>query len=160
VDARPDVVRWSKPPLELAVDSAAGAVFRMIGVHAKSKVPHGARSPAAVMRRAIQNRRKQLAQCIWLRARIDAHLAAGDPLIVLGDLNDGPGLDEYEALFGRSSLEIVMGEGEAVQMHDPAASPGPRRAGWGRRRPRPGSGCRTRGAGWRRWWITSWSRPT
>lgn len=128
VDARPDVVRWSKPPLELAVTTAAGAVFRMIGVHAKSKSPHGARSPAAVMRRAIENRRKQLAQCLWLRARIDAHLAAGDPLIVLGDLNDGPGLDEYEALFGRSSLEIVMGEGEAVQMHDPAA----RRAALGR----------------------------
>jgi hypothetical protein len=27
---------------------------------------------------AIANRRKQLAQCIWLRRRIEAHLAAGD----------------------------------------------------------------------------------
>ena len=38
------------------------------------------------------------------------HLADGDALILMGDLNDGPGLDEYERLFGRSSVEIVMGE--------------------------------------------------
>jgi len=66
---------------------------------------------------------KQLAQCIWLRARIAAHLEAGDRLIVAGDLNDGPGLDEYEHLFGRSSLEILIGEGEsrALTLYDPHA---------------------------------------
>ena len=73
------------------------------------------------MRRAIENRRTQLAQSVWLRRRVDAHLAAGEPLIVLGDFNDGPGLDEYEKLFGRSSLEIVMGGEGEVQLHDPAA---------------------------------------
>lgn len=121
IDAKPDIVRWSKPPLELELRSAGGFVCRMIGVHAKSKAPHGARTPAAAMRRAIENRRKQLAQGVWLRRRIDEHLEAGDPLIVLGDFNDGPGLDEYEKLFGRSSLEIVMGEDGEVQLHDPAA---------------------------------------
>jgi endonuclease/exonuclease/phosphatase family metal-dependent hydrolase len=93
----------------------------MIGVHAKSKAPHGARSPDAAMRLAIENRRKQLAQCVWLRRRVEEHLAAGEPLIVLGDFNDGPGLDEYEKLFGRSGVEVVMGEEGAIPLHDPAA---------------------------------------
>ena len=79
-DAEPDTVRWSKPPLELTVETASGTKFRMIGVHAKSKAPHGARNADEVMRIAIQNRRKQLAQCIWLRERVDDHLDAGDPI--------------------------------------------------------------------------------
>ncbi|MEL7212939.1 MAG: endonuclease/exonuclease/phosphatase family protein [Pseudomonadota bacterium] len=120
IDAEADVVSFSKPPLEVAVETAAGFAFRMIGVHAKSKAPHGARSPDEVMRLSIANRRKQLAQCIWLRARVSAHLEAGDPMIVLGDFNDGPGLDEYEKLFGRSSVEIVLGEGDSA-LFDPHA---------------------------------------
>ena len=120
VDAAPDTVRWSKPPLELALDTDHGPI-RLIGVHAKSKSTHGA-TEAARITRAIANRRKQLAQCLWLRARIDDHVAAGDSLIVAGDCNDGPGLDEFEALFGRSGLEIVLGEG-AGRLIDPHALP-------------------------------------
>ena len=100
-DAAPDVVTWSKPPLEIAVTLSTGKVLRLIGVHAKSKAPHGAKNDAEAIRISIENRRKQLAQCIWLRQRVDTHLAAGEDLIVLGDFNDGPGLDEYEKLFGR-----------------------------------------------------------
>lgn len=121
VDAQPETIRWSKPPLEIDVIHGSGAQFRMIGVHAKSKAPHGARSKASAMRISIANRRKQLAQCIWLRRRVEAHLAAGDNVIVLGDFNDGPGLDEYEKLFGRSGVEIVLGEGEGEQLFDPHA---------------------------------------
>jgi endonuclease/exonuclease/phosphatase family metal-dependent hydrolase len=36
-------------------------------------------------------------------------LQAGESLIVMGDFNDGPGLDEYEALFGHSGVEVVLG---------------------------------------------------
>lgn len=131
IDAAPEKVRWSKPPLELAVTTARGTRLRLIGVHAKSKAPHGARHPDQVMRIAIENRRKQLAQCIWLRERVEDHLDAGESLIVMGDFNDGPGLDEYEKLFGRSGIEIVMGgEGEA-QLHDPHAEAVlARRVGW------------------------------
>lgn len=121
VDTQPEVIKWSKPPLELAVTHENGASLRLIGVHAKSKAPHGARSKEAVMRVSIANRRKQLAQCIWLRRRVEAHLQAGDDLVVMGDFNDGPGLDEYEKLFGRSGVEIVLGEGEGVQLFDPHA---------------------------------------
>ncbi|MBK1635241.1 endonuclease/exonuclease/phosphatase family protein [Rhodovulum adriaticum] len=110
VDTAPDLIRFSKPPLELDMQTEAGTRLRLIGVHVKSKAPHGASTPDEVMRISIQNRRKQLAQCIWLRQRVEAHLDAGDSLIVLGDFNDGPGLDEYEKLFGRSGVEIVLGQ--------------------------------------------------
>ena len=122
IDAKPDPVRWSKPPLELEVEHiASGKVFRLIGVHAKSKAPHGARNEAEVMQISIANRRKQLAQCIWLRKRVEGHLKANDQLIVMGDFNDGPGLDEYEKLFGRSGVEIVLGEGDTQPLYDPHA---------------------------------------
>ncbi len=123
VDATEDVVEFSKPPLEMRLETPLGPM-RMIGVHVKSKAPHGARDADHAMKIAITNRRKQLAQCIWLRRRIEGHLGEGAPLIVLGDLNDGPGLDIYEELFGRSGVEIVMGWGDGNDrlMFDPHAA--------------------------------------
>ncbi|MBR9844097.1 MAG: endonuclease [Rhodobacteraceae bacterium] len=121
IDATEDMVRFSKPPLEIALKTAKGTDMRLIGAHLKSKAPHGARGRDEIMRMSIANRRKQLAQAIWLRRRVEEHLAAGDALIVLGDLNDGPGLDEYEHLFGRSSVEIVMGEEGGPCLYDPHA---------------------------------------
>jgi endonuclease/exonuclease/phosphatase family metal-dependent hydrolase len=108
-DIAPEVIRFSKPPLELLVTPRGGAPLRLIGVHAKSKAPHGASTPDQLMRLAIENRRKQLAQCIWIRARVEDQLAQGDSLVVMGDFNDGPGLDEFERLFGHSGVEIVLG---------------------------------------------------
>ena len=121
VDAAPELITFSKPPLEVALQTKAGALLRLIGVHIKSKAPHGARGKVEVMRKAIENRRKQMAQCIWLRQRVEAHLAAHESVIVLGDFNDGPGLDEYEKLFGRSSVEIVLGEDGQDCLFDPHA---------------------------------------
>jgi len=123
VDDQPDTVTFSKPPLEVALTVKGGKSMRLIGVHAKSKAPHGARNRQETIRISIENRRKQLAQCIWLRQRVDGHLAAGESLIVMGDFNDGPGLDEYEELFGRSAVEIVLGSDKPMnkQLHDPHA---------------------------------------
>lgn len=109
-DGTEDLVSFSKPPLELAVRTTSGTALRLIGAHLKSKAPHGETTPEGVMRASIANRRKQLAQAIWLRARMDADRAAGDQVILLGDMNDGPGLDEFEDLFGRSSIEILLGD--------------------------------------------------
>lgn len=121
-DGISEQIRFSKPPLELAV-TVQGHKLRLIGVHAKSKSPHGNRSEPELTRIAIDNRRKQLAQCLWLRQRIERHIAAGDSVIVLGDLNDGPGLDDYERLFGRSGVEVVLGEGGPpdLRLFDPHA---------------------------------------
>ncbi|MGA9410861.1 MAG: endonuclease/exonuclease/phosphatase family protein [Roseobacter sp.] len=122
VDAIKDQVRFSKPPLELSAVTANGFAFHMIGVHLKSKAPHGATSPDDIKRIAIANRRKQLAQAIWLRARVDQMLEQGHPIMVMGDLNDGPGLDAFEDLFGRSSVEIVLGPKGVGQLFDPHAA--------------------------------------
>jgi hypothetical protein len=119
-----ETIRFSKPPLELAITTAAGARLRLIGVHAKSKNPHGAFGREAQIRLSIENRRKQLAQCLWLRQRVEGHLAKGDSLIVLGDFNDGPGIDEFEKLFGHSGIEIVLGTtpDPAQKLYDPHAA--------------------------------------
>ncbi len=123
IDGKVDTIRFNKPPLEIAARTAKGREFRMIGVHLKSKAPRDATTDAEVQRLAIANRREQLAQCLWLRERILEHLRAGESLLVMGDLNDGPGLDEYEKLFGRSAVEIVMGwdEPKAERLFDPHA---------------------------------------
>lgn len=107
-DGTSEQIRFSKPPLEIAL-TATDRNIRLIGVHAKSKAAHGHRSASEFLRISIDNRRKQLAECIWLRQRVDGHLARGESVIVMGDLNDGPGLDEYEKLFGRSGVEVVLG---------------------------------------------------
>lgn len=122
-------VVFSRPPLELTITPVRGLPFRLIGAHAKSKAPHGARNADEVRSLALSNRRKQLAQCIWLRRRIESHLRAGDRLIVMGDLNDGPGLDSFEGVFGLSGVEIVMGCAAVagcstdgpLRLHDPHA---------------------------------------
>ncbi|MEE9429096.1 MAG: endonuclease/exonuclease/phosphatase family protein [Paracoccaceae bacterium] len=121
IDRAPEIVRFSKPPLEVALTLKSGPVLRLIGVHIKSKAPHGANGAQEVMRISIDNRRKQLAQSIWLRHRVENHLGAGDSVIVMGDFNDGPGLDEYEKLFGRSSIEIVLGDEGGPCLYDPHA---------------------------------------
>jgi len=118
-DGLSEVIRFSKPPLELAL-GWAGRSVRLIGVHAKSKAPHGRVSAAEFTRISIENRRKQLAQCLWIRARAAEHLTHGDPTIVAGDFNDGPGLDEFERLFGHSGVEIVRGM-DGVRLFDPHA---------------------------------------
>ena len=119
-----ETIRFSKPPLELAITTRTGTRLRLIGVHAKSKNPYGAVGREAQMRLSIENRRKQLAQCLWLRQRVDGHLAASDSLVVMGDFNDGPGIDEFEKLFGHSGVEIVLGTmpDPLQQLTDPHAS--------------------------------------
>ncbi|MEM9794993.1 MAG: endonuclease/exonuclease/phosphatase family protein [Pseudomonadota bacterium] len=120
-DLRAETLTWSKPPLELDLETVLGPLH-LIGVHAKSKAAHGAKDPAEELRVAILNRRKQLAQCVWLRRRVEARLAEGHSLIVAGDFNDGPGLDRFESLFGRSGVEIVLGDGDTALV-DPHAIP-------------------------------------
>ncbi|MCV6823789.1 MULTISPECIES: endonuclease/exonuclease/phosphatase family protein [Halocynthiibacter] len=124
VDGAGDAVRFSKPPLEIALETSEGRKLRLIGVHAKSKAPYGAKNKDEETRISIENRRKQLAQCIWVRQRVEGHLAKGEDVVVLGDFNDGPGLDEYERLFGRSGVEIVLGEEGEDCLYDPHARMG------------------------------------
>ena len=116
VTGAPEKVRFSRPPLELLCQTASGAAFHMMGVHTKSKAPSGARTPEDIRRLGLENRRKQYGQCLWLRARIADLLAAGEPLIVLGDFNDGPEVDAFEDMFPRSGVEIVLGWDDPAEL--------------------------------------------
>ncbi|WP_170429485.1 endonuclease/exonuclease/phosphatase family protein [Ruegeria arenilitoris] len=131
IDATEDHVRFSKPPMELAVQTRTGAQVRLIGAHLKSKAPHGAGSRDEAIRISIANRRKQLAQAVWLSRRVRAHIEGGEHVILLGDLNDGPGLDEFEHLFGRSSVEILLLAG-LFDPHAKGADPAPSTARFAR----------------------------
>ncbi|MEM1164074.1 MAG: endonuclease/exonuclease/phosphatase family protein, partial [Pseudomonadota bacterium] len=125
-DGEIDLHRFSKPPLEAEVRIDGHEIpVRLIAVHAKSKAPHGAQSERDAARISLLNRRKQLAQCAWLRARLDQHLTDGDHVIALGDFNDGPGLDKYERVFGRSGIEIVAAPDSpaSMQMRTPFLVP-------------------------------------
>lgn len=123
VDDQPDVHTFSKPPLEVRMTAPGFPEITLIGVHAKSKAPHKASGAAEEQAMSIANRRKQLAQCVWLRRRIEDMLRENMPVVVLGDLNDGPGLDHYEKLFGRSSVEVVIGSPDEpeTRLFDPNA---------------------------------------
>lgn len=124
-----ETIRFARAPMEMAITPADGEPFRLIGAHAKSKAPHGARNKHEVWKLSLANRRKQLAQCLWLRRRIEEHLTTGDRLIVMGDLNDGPGVDSFEGMFGLSGVEVVMGCADVggclidgpMRLHDPNA---------------------------------------
>ena len=123
VDAVTDPIRFSKPPFEAELICHDGRRITLTGAHLKSKAPHGARSKDEAMLISIANRRKQLTQALWIRGRVDQVLDIGAEVIVLGDLNDGPGLGVYEELFARSSVEIIMGQsqGPEKQLFDPHA---------------------------------------
>lgn len=109
-DGRPEPHRFIRPPLELDLrHKPSGAALRLIGAHLKSKSGPPTKDRAAAAAQNVANRRKQLTEALWLRARVEAHLARGEDLVVLGDFNDGPGLDLYERRLGVSSLDSIIG---------------------------------------------------
>jgi endonuclease/exonuclease/phosphatase family metal-dependent hydrolase len=112
--------RFERRPLDLVAE-VSGHRIRFISVHTKSK---GVYSIADLPRFELlsgANRAKLVAQGRRLRARLDNLIAAGEHVIVLGDMNDGPGLDFYERSLGTSFVESVVGsvfEPEGI-FHDP-----------------------------------------
>jgi hypothetical protein len=106
--------RWERKPLEvvLTIGQGAGAQrIRFINVHSKSKGIFDVVSLAQYEALALGSRKKLIAQATRLRERLDELLADNNPLptIVMGDMNDGPGLDAYERKLGKSFVETVMG---------------------------------------------------
>jgi hypothetical protein len=104
--------RWERKPLEVVFEAGAnGARLRLVLVHTKSKGIFDVVDLAGFQNLSLGNRKKLAAQAARVRERLDALLAAPNalPLIVLGDMNDGPGMDAYEKMLGRSLVEGVMG---------------------------------------------------
>jgi endonuclease/exonuclease/phosphatase family metal-dependent hydrolase len=93
---------------------AKGQEFRILGLHLKSKGIFDAYEWSKWWQVADANRRKLLAQATQLRIGfIDPFLQSeatkSVPLLVCGDINDGPGLDESEKRLFGSTVERLMG---------------------------------------------------
>ncbi len=112
-DSIEEIFKFERPPLEAHVDfkdnGQVDLSVEMIGVHAKSKIVTGAIDEIYTPLNSIANRRKLIAQCQWIRHRVLDLMDEQKQVIVMGDFNDGPGLDFYEKQFGRSAVEVVMG---------------------------------------------------
>ncbi len=105
-----EVYKFYRPPLEAKVEVGTGKDFKLMVVHPKSKGIFNAMDLAHWERESVRNRLKLFAECTWIRRRVDEWLKGRDEVIVMGDVNDGPGMDYYEMTYGRSAVEIIMGD--------------------------------------------------
>jgi endonuclease/exonuclease/phosphatase family metal-dependent hydrolase len=106
-----EIYRHYRPPFEAEVTRTdTGAKLRVIVAHLKSKGIFDNVDFVHWQRESQRNRRKLFAEAGHLRARVDEFLDDGRDVVVMGDINDGPGMDDHEKLFGRSAVEIVMGD--------------------------------------------------
>jgi hypothetical protein len=96
-----------------------GHPLQVIVMHTKSNFINGGRQlwedPATRQNyivAALTNRRRISSEGMRVRAYLDARLAAdvATPILVLGDLNDGPGLDYFEELYlSHNVTDILVG---------------------------------------------------
>ena len=105
-----EVYRHYRPPLEAKVDLTGGDIFYVIGVHTKSKGIFSSVDQVQLERVSRRNRLKLYAECEWIRRRVEDWLDDGRQFAVMGDVNDGPGMDIYEMRYGRSAVETIMGD--------------------------------------------------
>lgn len=108
-DTISEVYEHYRPPLEVSVDGG-GHQFHLIVAHVKSKGIYNAVDVAHWELENQRSRRKLLAECAWIRLRVDEWLDQDRDVVVMGDFNDGPGMDYYEHKLGKSAMETVMGD--------------------------------------------------
>ncbi|MGY8750314.1 MAG: hypothetical protein ACKVHR_19910 [Pirellulales bacterium] len=60
-------------------------------------------------RESRRNRLKIFAECRWIRQRVDEWIDKGHNVVVMGEINDGIGMGEYEMRYGRSGVAVIMG---------------------------------------------------
>lgn len=104
--------KWDRKPLEAVFEIGnAGPRIMFVLVHPKSKGVFDVVDVHDFEDISQANRTRLIGQALKLRERIDNLMKPADPLptVVLGDMNDGPGLDFYERNLGTSFVETVMG---------------------------------------------------
>ena len=104
--------KWFRKPLEAVFRIGQnGPQFRIILVHTKSKGIFSVVDLANFQKISLANRKRLIGQAVKLRSRMEQLVHANNalPLIVMGDMNDGPGLDPFEKMLGMSFVETAMG---------------------------------------------------
>ncbi|MEO1014620.1 MAG: endonuclease/exonuclease/phosphatase family protein [Pseudomonadota bacterium] len=106
-----EIYRHYRPPLEVeATSKRSGRKLRIIVVHIKSKGIFSNMDRLNWERASRRNRLKIIAEATSVRRRVDAMLRDGDDVVVMGDVNDGPGMDYYEFRYAKSGVELIMGD--------------------------------------------------
>ncbi|MEW6718580.1 MAG: endonuclease/exonuclease/phosphatase family protein [Chloroflexota bacterium] len=103
---------WERRPLEATFEiTPGGPKLDVLLVHTKSKGIFTVVDFQNFQKIALANRKRLVAQAIKLRSRLNELLTDANPrpIVVMGDLNDGPGLDAFESMLGKSFVETVMG---------------------------------------------------
>jgi endonuclease/exonuclease/phosphatase family metal-dependent hydrolase len=105
-----EVYQHYRPPLEARIGLSNGEVFYVMGVHTKSKGIFNSMDQVHLERESRRNRLKLYAECAWIRNRVEDWLGDNKKFAVMGDMNDGPGMDLYEMRYGHSAAEVIMGD--------------------------------------------------
>lgn len=113
-DAIKELFKFERRPLYVEISPSDGEKFRILGLHLKSKGIFKSYEWSKWWQMADANRKKLMAQTTHLRQEfLDPFLqddqTKGMPLIVCGDINDGPGLDASEKRLFGSAIERLMG---------------------------------------------------
>ena len=113
-DGLETLFNFERLPLYVEIKMADGKAFRILGLHLKSKGIFTAYEWSKWWAVADAARKKILAQATQLRTQfLDPYLTDAAtksiPLIVCGDVNDGPGLDASEKRLLGSGIERLMG---------------------------------------------------
>ncbi len=100
-----------RPPLELTIKNLTGDEFtKVIIAHTKSKGIFSAVDYAKFEQISARDRMRLFAECMSIRSKCDDYIKNGSEVIVMGDINDGIGMDFYENKFSRSAFELLLGD--------------------------------------------------
>ena len=112
-----DEVKFTRSPLEMNF-SIGNKSFRLFGIHLKSPyINDGERlwndpeTRNEYIKESLVNRRRLLTEAIAVRERMDSILQEQPNVVILGDLNDGPGKEYFEKLLlGLDITEKLLGD--------------------------------------------------
>ena len=100
-----------RPPLELVMEDLSGTeLTKVIVAHTKSKGIFAVVDLAKFEQISERDRMRLYAECMSIRMKCDTYLEDGSNVIVMGDINDGIGMDFYENKFSKSAVEILLGD--------------------------------------------------
>lgn len=100
-----------RPPLELTIKDLQGREFsKAVVVHTKSKGIFSVVDYARFEQISERDRMRLYAECMSIRMKCDDYIDRGSEVMVMGDVNDGIGMDFYEHRFSKSAVEILLGD--------------------------------------------------